>query len=223
MDNFEVALAKANRLINSSLIIGISLLVVGFVVSVGLYLKTFNGGLSSQSGDWSALGSFFGGVFGPIISVVTLIALLKTLKLQHQTLMSQKADSERVISVQKQAYEAQAEQLLLAKAELNSAKIADFKNSVIRVFEQRITYYQNSQADALNRISAIRGLGDTLEVFEAIQKIAETTVLYKKDLDKLLKASLKLAVKDFNSIEEAKAYVFSLNEEHSSDNPDGRQ
>lgn len=219
MENFEGALAKSNRLINGSLIIGLSLLGVGFVISVGLYMNTFNGGLSSQSGDWSALGSFFGGVFGPIVSVVTLIALLKTLKLQHQTLMSQKADSERVISLQKQSYEAQAEQLLLAKGELKSAKIADFKNSVIRVFDQRITYYQNSQADALSRINTLSTLGDTLEIIEAMSKMADTMAGYKKELNKLLTASLKLAVKDFNSIEEVKNYVASLHSEYTSDVP----
>lgn len=219
MENFEGALAKSNRLINGSLIIGLSLLGVGFVISVGLYVNTFNGGLSSQSGDWSALGSFFGGVFGPIVSVVTLIALLKTLKLQHQTLMSQKADSERVISLQKQSYEAQAEQLLLAKGELKSAKIADFKNSVIRVFEQRITYYQNSQADALSRINTLSALGETPEIIEAMSKMTDIMAGYKKELSKLLKASLKLAVKDFNSIEEVKDYVASLHSGYSSDVP----
>ncbi|UVK96497.1 hypothetical protein [Pseudomonas sp. B21-048] len=217
MENFEGALARSNRLINSSLIIGISLLGVVFVVSVGLYLKTFNGALSSQSGDWSALGSFFGGVFGPAISIVTLIALLKTLKLQHHTLMSQKADSESVISLQKKSYDAQAEQLLLAKAELNSAKIADFKNSIIRVFEQRITYFQHSQADALNRMSALSALGETPEIIGAMKKIAESTVLYKNELEKLLKCSLKLSFEEFNSIQEVKIYIASL---HADDMPD---
>ena len=211
MENFEGALARSNRLINSSLIVGVSLLGVVFVVSVGLYVKTFNGGLSSQSNDWSALGSFFGGVFGPAISIVTLIALLKTLKLQHHTLISQKADSERVISLQKESYDAQAEQLLLAKAELNSAKVADFKNSIIRVFEQRITYFQYAQADALNRINALSALGETPDVIEAMQKIAESTVSFKKELEKLLKASLQLSFKEFDSIQEVKIYITSLN------------
>lgn len=211
MDNFEVALAKANRLINSSLIIGMVLLGAGFLISVGLYLKTFNGGLSSQSGDWSALGSFFGGVFGPIISVVTLIALLKTLKLQHQTLMSQKRDSERVIALQDKSYEAQAEQLLIAKSELNSSKIADFKNTIIRIFEQRIAYYQHSQADALARIEVIRSMGAIEDVVDAIHEVAEKTRTYKVELEKLMKASLDFSVMDFESIDEVKAYVYSLN------------
>ena len=219
MENFESALAKSNRLINGSLLIGLSFLGVGFMISVSLYVHTFNGGLSSQSGDWSAMGSFFGGVFGPIVSVVTLIALLKTLKLQHQTLMSQKADSERVIYLQKQSYDAQAEQLLLAKGELKSAKIADFKNSVIQVFDQRITYYQNSKADALSRINTLSSLGDAPEIIEAMSKMADTITGYQKELNKLLTASLKLAVKDFNSIEEVKNYVASLYSGYASDLP----
>ncbi|MBV7548350.1 hypothetical protein KW849_18880 [Pseudomonas sp. PDM26] len=210
MENFEVSLKEANRLIDSALKVGVLLLVIGFVISVGLYLKTFDGGLSSNANDWSALGSFFGGVFGPIISAVTLIALLKTLRLQHQTLMSQKKDSERVIALQNQAYQAQADQLEIANAELRSAKVADFKNSVIRVFEQRIAYYQHSQSDSLNRINTIRSLGETRHALDSIASIGEKSALYKKELEKLLRVSLIFAVKDFDSIEEAKNYVASL-------------
>lgn len=210
MDNFEASLTKSNRLINSSLIIGITLLGVGFVVSVGLYLHIFSGGLSHQSADWSALGSFFGGVFGPIVSVVTLIALLKTLKLQHQTLMSQKSDSERVIGLQNQSYQSQAQQLLIAEEELKSAKVSDFKNSVIRVFEQRINYYLHSQADALNRIDSLSKLGDFSGTIQAIEEVSKRIELYKVELDRLLRESLRLAVKDFESLEEARAYVASL-------------
>ncbi|WAT31782.1 hypothetical protein [Pseudomonas sp. GXZC] len=207
MESFRVVLDKSNRLIDRALVLGVSLLLLGLVVSVGFYLATFDGGVSNDPNKWAAFGSFFGGVFSPLVSVVTLVALLKTIRLQQQTMLSQKSDSERVIELQNQAYKAQAEQLSMAEAELLSARITDFKSSVIRVFDQRISYYQHSQADALSRIGVIKSFGEFSGSMDAIELIADRGTLYKVELEKLLKFSLLFAIKDFNSLDEAKAFL----------------
>ncbi|WPC04210.1 hypothetical protein SBP02_15730 [Pseudomonas benzenivorans] len=57
-------------------------LLSGLLVAVYFYKSTFSGEISSASADWSALGSFFGGVFAPVVSFVTLVAIIVTIRLQ---------------------------------------------------------------------------------------------------------------------------------------------
>jgi uncharacterized membrane protein len=65
-----------------------------FLAPIILYFMTFNKGLSINSQDWSAFGSFVGGIYAPIAAIISLYVLLKTLKemeknnrdnLKHQT------------------------------------------------------------------------------------------------------------------------------------------
>lgn len=210
MKDFEKELAGANRLVDTALRAGMWLVGCCFVICAGLYLWKFNSGLSSSSDNWSAFGSFFGGVFGPLISGVTLVALVKTIRLQQQMMLTQKKDSERVISIQNDSLKNQLEQLDIVKSQLESARLSDFKASVIRMLEQRITYYQNSQADVLTRISILKQLSISDEEFqEAVAKLSSAMPNYKDEVSRLLKFSLKLSVMEFDNVEALRAYMDS--------------
>jgi hypothetical protein len=64
-------------------------LLAALVVSIYYYRQGFGTTLSSDPNYWSAFGTYFGGIFGPLVSFVTLIAILKTIKLQSTLLETQ--------------------------------------------------------------------------------------------------------------------------------------
>lgn len=53
------------------------------VVTSILYLAVFRYGLSSDSNDWGAFGSYFGGIVGSMVAFSALIALMKGITLQQ--------------------------------------------------------------------------------------------------------------------------------------------
>lgn len=56
-----------------------------------LYFMNFDGGFSAKNGDWGTFGDFFGGTLNPILSFLSLTALLFTIVLQsRQAEMSKK-------------------------------------------------------------------------------------------------------------------------------------
>ncbi|WP_444937244.1 putative phage abortive infection protein [Microbulbifer sp. JMSA004] len=51
-----------------------------------MYASMFNGGLSTDNGDWGAFGDFMGGVLNPIFGFTGLMALLLTISMQSEEL-----------------------------------------------------------------------------------------------------------------------------------------
>ncbi len=70
------------------LLIIVSLLCL--LVSIGLYIYAFHGGLSTDRDDWMIFGTFFGGVLSPIFSFLSFIAVI--IIFQHE--MQQKEQEE---------------------------------------------------------------------------------------------------------------------------------
>lgn len=59
------------------------------------YLLKFNNGLSSNQNDFGSFGSYFGGIFGPILTFLTIIILIRTnddqtKQFRHQSIRNQK-------------------------------------------------------------------------------------------------------------------------------------
>ncbi|GLR26493.1 hypothetical protein [Limnobacter litoralis] len=53
-----------------------------FVAPIFLYFVMFHGQLSSSSGDWSAFGSYFGGIYSVLISSFAAVVLYRQLRMQ---------------------------------------------------------------------------------------------------------------------------------------------
>jgi uncharacterized membrane protein len=51
----------------------------GWVLSIGLYLYKFRGGLSARPEDWGVFGDYLGGVLSPILAFATFIVVLVSL------------------------------------------------------------------------------------------------------------------------------------------------
>ena len=63
--------------------------VLSFAVVCGLagaYVATFSGGLDAEHTTWALFGDYFGGVGGPVLSLIALVALLATIRLQVRAL-----------------------------------------------------------------------------------------------------------------------------------------
>lgn len=63
--------------------------VIAFVVVFVIYVLNFEGGISGSQTKWSEFGGYFSGVLLPVISLLTLIALLKTIFLQREMIKLQ--------------------------------------------------------------------------------------------------------------------------------------
>ncbi|HHR6046647.1 TPA: hypothetical protein ACS70H_003610 [Providencia alcalifaciens] len=71
------------------------------VIIVGSYIFNFNNSsISNDPSDWGVLGDYFGGVLNPLISLVTLLFLIKTYLSQRKELYQsgEAADEQRQIS-----------------------------------------------------------------------------------------------------------------------------
>ena len=93
----------------------ILILIIGLLVSVFFYIDTFSGGISTKSSDWSALGSFFGGIFSPAVSFVTLMAIIITISLQKKFLESQSSEFTKLQRLQESTLNSQKEHLSSAQ------------------------------------------------------------------------------------------------------------
>lgn len=78
--------------------ISLTTILVFAILTIGIvsyfYASHFSGGLSSKQGTWGEFGDFFGGTLNPILSFLTIIALLLTIVLQVDELKQARAAAE---------------------------------------------------------------------------------------------------------------------------------
>jgi uncharacterized membrane protein len=84
-------------------------LLASLVVSVYCYRKVFGAQLSTDPNYWSAFGTYFGGIFSPLVSFVTLVAILKTIKLQSTLLETQNTEFSVMQDIQMRTLASQQE------------------------------------------------------------------------------------------------------------------
>lgn len=125
------------------------LIVLASVIGVcGFYFYMFNAGLSGDSGKWSDFGGYIGGVMGPLISFVTLLAVLQTVYLQKQLLNTQQAEFKDLMRLQRNTFDAQERQVN------NSIFIADrdhmerTREACLQMIDRQILHTENKMARA---------------------------------------------------------------------------
>ena len=64
------------------------LFLASILATVGFYFYNFRGGLSSDPEEWSAFGSYVGGLLGPIFSFISLIGLYVTVQISIRALQA---------------------------------------------------------------------------------------------------------------------------------------
>jgi len=179
--------------------------VCGVVLTVLAYRMKFNGGFSSTSADWSSFGSYVGGVLGPLISFLTLLAVIKTVALQRELLDSQRTEFAKMDAHQQAASTAQHQQLLAAKAELDATRAQAYLATQLQFLETLRAHYKREAdglADVITRLIDTNG-------FNAAAQIAAEEPLSKKQIAEqkiadLIGLSLELTLKEFSTITEIK-------------------
>lgn len=170
----------------------VSVVVVSVVLAMVVYRQAFSSELSIEPNNWSAFGSYVGGVFGPLISFLTLLAILKTIGLQKELLDTQRTEFETMQALQVKAIEAQLSQIRSTDAESARRLIEESRVSALRALDKyihgiRAEYEQkksqlnsmhqwvldgkaNPSADDMKRM--------TVKLKEYEKKLALMTILY---------------------------------------------
>ncbi len=116
------------------MIAGVFLLVAGVV---GRYFTYFKGDLSTEHGDWGTFGDYIGGILNPILSFLSLIALLATIVLQSKELKLTRKELKRSASAQedtKKILDKQSETLARQQFESTFFSMLDQHNKVLESF-----------------------------------------------------------------------------------------
>lgn len=86
-------------------------LILFAAIVVATYWHTLDRKLSGNPADWEAFGSYIGGVIGPSVSFVALVALLRTIVLQRDALAMQREQFSKMMSAQDEVLVSQTKQL----------------------------------------------------------------------------------------------------------------
>lgn len=192
---------------DQSLIFGLFLILVVFAFALSIYLSVFNDGLSAVSGDWGAFGSFFGGVLGPMVSLVTLLAVLKTVYLQRDFLIEQKQEFSNLNEHQRIAAEKQNQHLQLAKLELESGKISAYLSLQLKFIDTMMDHYRreaDGMAEAIFKIIDLEE-GTFAEKMKTADPALKTKELAENKITLLIALAVKLSMFEHESIESIRA------------------
>ncbi|WP_122510189.1 hypothetical protein [Pseudomonas viridiflava] len=178
---------------------------VGFamVVAVCLYRFQFGGDFAESSDKWSDFGGYVGGIFGPLVSFVTLLAVLKTVYMQRELLDAQKSEFEHMNALQQQTFESQLNQMTNAASDARVLQVSAAQDTAIKVVDQHISIYErvwdrhNESAYRFRDDEAQRSpLPDDQEFLDDILSHRNEARIA---IDMLVQLSIELAVGDFRT------------------------
>lgn len=166
--------------------------IVSVCLSVYFYRKSFGGELSVKPEEWSAFGTYVGGLFSPLISFLTLIAILKTIGLQRELPDTQRTEFSAMERLQARTLASQLSQIersdadadrrLIEESRLNILKTLDNYSSALhkeyetkqRGYEMLLDWAMKGHGSpSREQIIQLRG---KLDDYEA--RLAKLTVLY---------------------------------------------
>lgn len=185
----------------------VAMLAVAAVLAV--YRTHFVGGFSTQSADWSAFGSYTGGILGPLISFLTLGAVLRTVYLQRDLLRAQKDEFINLSNQQVASLQQQDAQLQLSREEADRSIVQNYLSNQFRLVEMLIAHEQR-QAEAMS-VAAFRitelDLGTSAKRMEAAQPSLDEKEVAIKNVQELLELSIKLSMTEFESTKQISELV----------------
>ncbi|MDI5874829.1 hypothetical protein [Shewanella xiamenensis] len=189
------------------LVIYLSIVSIFIALSVSAYLygKQLGHNLSSTGTDWATFGSFFGGVFSPMVSFVTLIAIIQTIKLQRELLENQSNEFTKLHNLQVQTFQVQESQLTHAKELVEQEKISTYKQTLLTVIAQRIELHQkviDRATDGARFLLTEKMKTDGLTVEPQLTENIETKESYEKKVSLFHELAIKIAITKYSSIAE---------------------
>jgi len=189
----------------SFLLLSVFAVVLAVIVAVGAYRYTFGGALAAHSVEWSNFGGYVGGLFGPLVSFVTLLAVLKTVYMQRELLDVQKHEFTQLLEFQRLESLKQDEQLALAKSEANRAKVHAYQTAVLNLIESYSNEFRlesNEMFAAADRVSSKH-----LSILQGVNAVAgyeERGNKARKKIAAFKILALELTVTEFSSVDEVR-------------------
>lgn len=172
--------------------------VIAVVIAILLYRFKIGGELASKSTEWSNFGTYIGGVFGPLISFVTLLAVLKTVYMQRDLLETQKNEFTYLSAKQDQ-------QLVLAKAEAERAKVQAYQATILNVLESFSAEFKDDARELAVSASNVgsRGLNilDSARMVESYKSREDEA---RKKVSEFKILSLELSINEYQNTDEIK-------------------
>ena len=162
------------------------------------YRAHFSGGFSTESGEWSDFGSYFGGVLGPIVSVLTLVTVFKTVLLQRE-----------MIRIQDETFKSQSAQAVQLSREADQARLDSRKSVVMSIIDRILTSIsKDMESNAHANFEAIRtmtGMTDRAEVHalgQSIMNLQRQLAVLNDNRNRLELLLYRISMKKFRDIDE---------------------
>lgn len=186
----------------------VSVVVISVLVAIFMYSETFESGLSRSVENWAAFSSFVGGLFGPLISFLTLLAILKTIGLQKQLLDTQRSEFKAMQVLQGQTLASQLAQIQKANAEADRRVVEETRLNILRTLEhstsalnQELTTKRRGLETLFQWVVDGKGRATPEEV-EGIQAKIKT---YEKNIASMITLYDSICFEDYESVDAIKA------------------
>ena len=121
--------------------------VFAVALSIYFYRQSFSGELSVRPEEWSAFGTYIGGLFGPLISFLTLIAILKTIGLQKELLDTQRSEFAAMEQLQTKALTSQLSQIKRADADADRRLVEESRLNILKILDNYSTALHKEYED----------------------------------------------------------------------------
>lgn len=168
------------------------------VIVFYLYRYHFSGGFSLEPSDWSNFGGYFGGVLVPIVSVLTLATVFKTVLLQRE-----------MIKLQDQTFRSQIAQANLLASDAMQSRL-DYRKSVLMGVVDKVgvaitNEIYSTQKACFEAIKVMSSMTDTVQVqslAEGVQKLQGQIGQLDNMRVALQQLMFNLSMKTYASIDE---------------------
>lgn len=185
--------------------LSVGLTTLSLFVAIYLYRLKFGGELSSSINDWSGFGSYIGGVFGPLISFLTLLAVLQTVYLQRELLKVQGEEFAKLHELQVSTLQRQDDQLDLAKLDSDRTGISAYQATQLKLIEMYIDQQRRASDSVEGKIKDIMAAslepGIKLKMLNDLDERKKVFMGRENDFLVLL---LEISIFEFKSIQEIK-------------------
>jgi hypothetical protein len=169
------------------------------------YRSMFGGGLANTSIEFANFGAYIGGVFGPLVSFVTLLAVLKTVYLQRELLTVQKDEFRSLLVLQGDAALKQDKQILLAKVEAERSKVESYQSTILNLIETFSSQFRREADGMADTIHKIISSGTTSQNIKNIEILMERKRLAEGKVHELLLLAFEVSVKEYEDIKEIRS------------------
>jgi hypothetical protein len=183
-------------------------------LSIFYYRNIFSGGFSTNAQDWSAFGGYVGGLFGPLVSFVALLAVLKTIELQKELLETQRREFKSMQDLQNKTFDSQQGQINDAKENSRVEAIERLKDTLIGAIDRRVTLYDTRYGRAYVRFERYKdtennsNMGISPSLYEVVNK---EMAVCEKNIRSLQELAAEVATADFAESEALREFYADRN------------